>query len=144
EAFAQGRVTLGFRERGIAEPIPLDGVSDGVLHALALLIALQQRRSGLLAIEEPENALHPWSVRKIMDQAQTSSTGQVLITTHSETVVNAVLDPESLFIVESDDQGTTVEPATSKEKALAAILNETGQKLGDIWIDGSLGGVPLR
>lgn len=144
EAFAQGRVTLGFRERGIAEPIPLDGVSDGVLHALALLIALQQRRPGLLAIEEPGNALHPWSVRKIMAQAQTSSTGQVLITTHSETVVNAVLDPESLFIVESDDQGTTVEPATSKEKALTIILNETGQKLGDIWIDGSLGGVPLR
>jgi predicted ATPase len=142
ETFAQGRVTLGFRERGIAEPIPLDGVSDGVLHALALLIALDQRGTGILAIEEPENALHPWSVRKILERAQASPQRQVLITTHSETVVNAVVDPESLFIVEANEQGTTVEPATNKESALSTILRETGQRLGDVWIDGSLGGVP--
>lgn len=144
EPFGQGRVTLGFRERGIADPIPLDSASDGVLHALALLIALQSLRVGILAIEEPENALHPWSVRKILELAQTRPThGQVLITTHSETVVNAVEMPESLFVVESDEQtGTTVQPATSKEKALLAILQETGQKLGDVWLDGSLGGVP--
>ena len=142
EPFAQGRVTLGFRERGIAEPIPLDGVSDGVLHALALLIALEQRGSGILAIEEPENALHPWSVRKILERAQASSQRQVLVTTHSETVVNAVVNPESLFIVEANEQGTTVDPATSKETALSTILKESGQRLGDVWIDGSLGGVP--
>lgn len=143
ESFGQGRVTLGFRERGIADPIPLDGVSDGVLHALALLIALRSAEPGVLAIEEPENALHPWSVRKILELAQTEATRQALITTHSETVVNAVHDPESLFIVEADDRnGTTVERATSKETALRSILKESGQKLGDVWLDGSLGGVP--
>ena len=144
ESFGQGRVTLGFRERGIADPIPLDGISDGVLHALALLIALRSPGLGVLAIEEPENALHPWSVRKILELAQTERARQALITTHSETVVNAVQRPESLFIVEADEQhGTTVERATSKERALTAILKESGQKLGDVWLDGSLGGVPL-
>jgi len=143
ESFGQGRVTLNFRERGITDPIPLDGVSDGVLHALALLIALDSHREGVLAIEEPENALHPWSVRKILEVAQERQGAQVLITTHSETVVNAVRDPQSLFIVEGDDQqGTTVEPATSKDSALEAILQESGQKLGDVWVGGSLGGVP--
>lgn len=144
EPFGQGRVTVGFRERGISDLIPLDSASDGVLHALALLIALRSSSIGVLAIEEPENALHPWSVRKILELAQAQrSRQQVLITTHSETVVNAVEDPASLFIVESTEQGgTTVQPAPSKENALVAILQETGQKLGDVWLDGSLGGVP--
>ena len=146
EPFGQGRVTLGFRERGIAEPIPLDGVSDGVLHALALLVALSAGGPGLLAIEEPENAIHPWSVRKIVQRAQTrtGNAPQVLLTTHSETVVNAVADPSTLYIVEGDEtHGTTITVATSRETALKSIIEESGQKLGDIWIDGSLGGVPL-
>jgi predicted ATPase len=146
EAFAQGRVTLNFREKGIKDPIPLDGISDGVLHALALLVALRQPGPGLLAIEEPENALHPWSVRRILERAQTPSRGraqrQLLITTHSETVVNAVRDPKSLFIVESGKNGTTVVPATTKETALESILKESGQQLGDVWMGGTLGGVP--
>jgi predicted ATPase len=143
ESFAQGRVTLLFKERGIADPIPLDGVSDGVLHALALLMVLEKPGRGVVAIEEPENALHPWSVRKVLDHAQLGSNQRVLMTTHSETVVNAVKDPESLFIVEGDEEdGTSITPATSKEKALKAILAESGQQLGDIWLDGTLGGVP--
>jgi hypothetical protein len=146
EAFAQGRVTLNFREKGIKDPIPLDGISDGVLHALALLVALRQPGPGLLAIEEPENALHPWSVRRILERAQTPTRGraqrQLLITTHSETVVNAVRDPKSLFIVESGKNGTTVVPATTKETALESILKESGQQLGDVWMGGTLGGVP--
>jgi len=136
-------VTLLFQERGISEPIPLDSISDGVIHALALLIALQSPGRGILAIEEPENALHPWSVRKILERAQSGTEQRVLMTTHSETVVNAVQDPDSLFIVEGDeDTGTTVTPATTKEKALRAILMESGQQLGDVWLDGTLGGVP--
>ena len=143
EPFAQGRVTLLFQERGISDPIPLDSISDGVIHALALLIALQSPGPGILAIEEPENALHPWSVRKILERAQSGDEQRVLMTTHSETVVNAVADPDSLFIVEGDeDTGTTVTPATNKEKALRAILMESGQQLGDVWLDGTLGGVP--
>ena len=50
---SSGRLTLQFRERGILEPLDQGSVSDGVLHALALLIALSERRTGLLAIEEP-------------------------------------------------------------------------------------------
>ncbi|MBM4362573.1 MAG: AAA family ATPase [Deltaproteobacteria bacterium] len=144
EGFGQGRFTLNFKERGIGEPIPLDGVSDGVLHALALLLFLNPRPrfDGLLAVEEPENALHPWSVRTIIQRAQEPRSGCLLLTTHSETVVNAVRDPATLYVAETGDTGTTVIPATSKESALGSILATTGQQLGDLWMDGSLGGVP--
>lgn len=145
-----GRLTLLFRERGIEDDLGQANVSDGVLHALALLVMLEGGRSsgklrppGLLAIEEPENAIHPWSVRAMLERAQASPARQILITTHSETVVNAVVDPGSLFIVENDDRkGTLVTPARDKEQALDTILAETGQKLGDVWMDGTLGGVP--
>lgn len=136
-----GRLSLQFKERGISEPLDQSAVSDGVLHALALLIALRGREEGILAIEEPENAIHPWSVRAIIDHAQRSGR-QSFLTTHSETVVSAIADPSALFIVEQTDEGTVVEAAPSRERAISSILQESGQRLGDVWMDGSLGGVP--
>ncbi|HSP77937.1 MAG TPA: AAA family ATPase [Myxococcaceae bacterium] len=140
-----GHLILLFKERGISEELGQGSVSDGVLHALALLVALHQGPSGqagLLAIEEPENAIHPWPLRKLIARAQQSSR-QIILTTHSETVVNAVTDPENLFLVENDDKrGTLVTQATAREAALKSILEESGQRLGDVWLDGSLGGVP--
>ena len=62
---------------------------------------------------------------------------------NSPTLIDAVEDPVSLFIVENDDKkGTVVTPALTREKALRAILAESGQKLGEVWLDGLLGGVP--
>jgi predicted ATPase len=140
-----GRLMLLFKERGISEELGQGSISDGVLHALALLVALNPGADdlpGLLAIEEPENAIHPWPLRKLLARAQESSR-QVLLTTHSETAINAVTDPETLFVVENDDKhGTTVTPAIEREAALKSILEESGQRLGDIWMDGTLGGVP--
>lgn len=140
-----GHLILLFKERGISEELGQSSVSDGVLHALALLVALNQDavgRPGLLAIEEPENAIHPWPLRKLIARAQQSSR-HIILTTHSETVVNAVTNPETLFLVENDDKrGTIVTQATEREAALKAILEESGQRLGDVWLDGSLGGVP--
>ncbi|ATB39379.1 hypothetical protein CYFUS_004823 [Cystobacter fuscus] len=140
-----GHLILLFKEHGISDELGQGSVSDGVLHALALLVALHQEASGeagLLVIEEPENAIHPWPLRKLIVRAQASSR-QIILTTHSETVVNAVVDPENLFLVENDNKkGTTVTPAIERESALKAILEESGQKLGDVWLDGSLGGVP--
>ncbi len=141
-----GRLTLLFKERGIEQDLGQSNVSDGVLRALALLVMLEgdkhRARGGLLAIEEPENALHPWSLQLMIERAQASAQ-QVLITTHSETVVDAIKDPASLLIVENDDpNGTIVALAHDRESALDTILAESGQKLGDVWLGGALGGVP--
>lgn len=141
-----GRLILSFKEQGISDPLDQANVSDGVLHALALLLAIEGGLGGhgLLAIEEPENAIHPWSARAMIERAQNvSSRRQILMTTHSETVVNAVRDPSCLFLVENTtSDGTTVTPAIVRESALDAILRESGQQLGDVWLDGSIGGVP--
>lgn len=143
--FQPGRVVLSFKERTISGELGESNVSDGVMHALALLVAVEDQRKDVLAIEEPENALHPWALRRIVERIQDSIGGdrQLVITTHSPVVVDAVKDPASLFIVENDERrGTTVTPALQKERALNVILAETGQKLGEVWLGGSLGGVP--
>ncbi len=145
EKIQPGKMTLFFKERGIQEELGVASVSDGVLHALALLMMLEgsPRSAGILAIEEPENAIHPWSVQAMVRRVQESPGRQVLLTTHSETVVNAVKDPGALHVVENDDRlGTVVTPALDRERALKTILSESGQNLGDVWMDGSLGGVP--
>jgi predicted ATPase len=141
-----GRLVLLFKERGIDERLGQSNVSDGLLHSLALLLALEPktRPRGVLAIEEPENAIHPWPLRQMLGRAQaTAIRGPLVITTHSPTVVDAVREPSSLYVVEQyGERGTTVTPAITKEKALDSILKESGKKLGEIWLEGGLGGVP--
>lgn len=144
-----GRLALTFRERGVAEPFGQSSVSDGVLHALALLMALSGpahrsalRGSGLLALEEPENAIHPWSISVLMDRMQRSHRRQLLLTTHSVEVVNQVKDPAALLICEAGVDGTRIEAATSKQSALTNILKQSGQRLGEVWQSGEFGGVP--
>jgi len=137
-----GRIGLAFNEGSIRGPLGTANVSDGVMHALALLVALES--GGPLAIEEPENALHPWALRKLLATAQKREvSGPLLLTTHSPVVVDAVTDPANLYIVEhSASAGTTVAAAVEKESALRAILSESGQTLGQVWLGGGLGGVP--
>lgn len=140
-----GEVAIRFKERSIKDGLGQANVSDGVMHALALLIVLEASPPDtVLLIEEPENALHPWALRTILKRVQDNPRqAPVLLATHSPTLIDAVEDPSALFIVENDDKkGTTVTPALTREKALRAILAESGQKLGDIWLDGLLGGVP--
>lgn len=141
----QGNLALSFTEGEIEGELGVANVSDGVLHALALLVAIEGTpESSILAIEEPENAIHPWALQKIIEHAQERlpRAEPLLLTTHSSVVVDAIKDPASLYIVENTQkQGTKVTPALRKEAALRAILAEGGQKLGEVWLGGLLGGV---
>ena len=145
--YLPGRLALTFKEKGISGRLGHGNVSDGTIHTLALLMALQDPGEGtvgprLLAVEEPENAIHPWAIRTVMDRAQRSRR-QVVMTTHSPIVVDEVRDPRSLYIVSYDaEHGTSATPAPRVEENLTEVLRESGLKLGDIWISGSLGGVP--
>jgi predicted ATPase len=66
-------------------------MSDGTLRALACLVALYGPVSPehgwearLVALEEPETAVHPGAVRVLLDaMREASRTRQVIVTTHS-------------------------------------------------------------
>jgi predicted ATPase len=145
-----GRKGLSFREREMVGALPEFAVSDGTIHTLALLVALETpprvaiRRPLILALEEPENAIHPWALATILRRARNRATAgrrQVLITTHSPIVVDSV-PPKSLFVVEHDGSTTTVIPATRVRDDLEERLARTGMSLGEVWYHGLLGGTP--
>jgi predicted ATPase len=55
--------------------------------------------SNALVIEEPENSVHPWIIRHLIDACrEASARKQIVITTHSPIVMNAVR-PEQLWVM---------------------------------------------
>lgn len=119
-----------------------DQVSDGFLHLLGVLAATADRQPGALVLEEPENAIHPWALRTLLDHLQDQEGRQIIITTHSPVVVDRLRQPASLLLAERDtERGTTLISAPEREEALASILSESGMKLGEVWTAGMLGAV---
>ncbi|GAA2007736.1 AAA family ATPase [Microbacterium ulmi] len=86
------RLAVQFREAGVGRAWNASEVSDGTIQTFALLVALFDRRATLLIIEEPENALHPWILRQVLDLAKATDK-QILFTTHSQVVLDYI-DPE--------------------------------------------------
>lgn len=84
------RLALKFRERGSGRPWATGEVSDGTIQALALFIALFDSRIPMLVIEEPENSVHPWILRRFLDMCREASGKQLVLTTHSPVLLNYV------------------------------------------------------
>ena len=92
-----------------------DSMSDGTLRAFAILLALFQspdRPLPLIAIEEPEAALHPGTAAVFLDAfREVSDSTQVLITSHSPDLLDEIdLERETLLAVHSEDGNTQIAP----------------------------------
>ncbi len=123
-----------------------EDMSDGLLLFIGLAVAAQLKgQGGILAIEEPERGIHPRRLRDLIDNLLrlTKSGSQVVLTTHSPTLLDEFRDtPESVLIFDRDDTGTHV-TRLSDRKDWAEELQK-GLPLGDLWYSGVLGGVPGR
>ena len=90
--------------------IPASRFSDGALRFLCLLVVLLDPNppAPLVCIEEPELGLHPdvlSTVAKLLVDA--SERTQLVVTTHSEALVDAMTDqPESVLVADRDGNGT--------------------------------------
>ena len=121
------------REPGLACQIHQVGVSAGTLRILALMTALfEGSGSGLVAIEEPENNIHPAALGDFTGYLErASSKTQVVVTTHSPVLLNFLDDPSSVSVVRRDGQkGTKVIPESNPEGVKTAI-KEAGIRLGE-------------
>lgn len=97
-----------------------DQFSDGTLRLIGLLWALQSG-DGLLLLEEPELSLNDAIVTHLplmIDRVLRASkkVRQVLSTTHSEHLIEAVPDAESVLLLEPGENGTTVRQANDQER----------------------------
>ena len=132
-----GTVQVYFTEGDFS--IPATRLSDGSLRYLCLLaILLDPTPPPLIGIEEPELGLHPDLLPKIADLLlEAAERTQLLITTHSEILIDALSDqPESVLICEKHHAETQVEQLNGTD--LSHWLSE--YRLGELWTRGEIGG----
>ena len=120
--------------------IPATRLSDGSLRYLCLLaILLDPEPPKLVCIEEPELGFHPDLVPKLADLLiDASSRCQLIVTTHSDILVDELSDrPESVVVCEKHDGQTSMLRLDRSD--LAVWLEK--YRLGELWTRGQLGGV---
>lgn len=133
-----GWVQLLMTEREYS--IPATRLSDGTLRYLCLLAILcHPDPPPLVCLEEPELGLHPDvlpNLAKLMLSA--SERCQLIVTTHSDILVDALTEnPESVIVCEKQDGRTRMQRLDSKE--LTQWLDR--YRLGQLWLKGEIGGM---
>ncbi|NHN79070.1 AAA family ATPase [Azotobacter chroococcum] len=99
-----------------------DQFSDGTLRLIGLLWALQEG-NGLLLLEEPELSLNdaivgqiPLMIDRILRKRKLNR--QVIISTHSETLLAGLGSADQVLLLEPTKDGTRIRPANEEEKQL--------------------------
>jgi predicted ATPase len=134
-----GTVQIFLHEQGMNQPIPATRLSDGTLRYLCLLAILcHPSPPPLVCIEEPELGLHPDILPTIAELLVAAShKTQLIVTTHSEILVDALTKtPEAVIVCEKNDG------STSMRRLDSVALDEWLKKytLGELWRRGELGG----
>ena len=122
------------------EPIFSIRLSDGTLKFLCLLaVLLHPEPPPLVCLEEPEIGLHPDALKLVAEALLEASTrSQLIVTTHSADLVDALSDhPEAVVVCERDfDYGTQFKRL--KREELDVWLKR--YRLGELWRKGEIGG----
>lgn len=133
-----GTVQVVFQESG--QTIPATRLSDGTLRYLCLLAILcDPNPPPVICIEEPELGLHPDVLPGLADLLIDAATRcQLIVTTHSDILIDALSDtPDSVVICERHG-GTTVLRRLVSEDLIVWLEK---YRLGQLWTRGDLGGV---
>jgi predicted ATPase len=126
-------------------------VSDGTMLIVAYLTVVHAAEPpDVLAIEEPEHALHPYLLGQVVSLFQKLANGeigpkptQVILATHSAELLDFVSPEQVRFLSRDPDSGSAqVEAAPTDSIEWARAFREYKGSLGNVWLSGSLGGVP--
>lgn len=121
---------------------PAQSLSDGTVKTIAFMVGMLECDTGSIVIEEPENYLHPWACHSLVQYIRNTFTGRsCVLTTHSETMLNAIKPSEILVCTNHD--GFTKAERLPNVKELEKAIEQSGFGCGYHYISGSLGGVPL-
>jgi predicted ATPase len=132
-----GSVQVFLQEGNVT--MPATRLSDGTLRYLCLLAILcHPTPPSVVCLEEPELGLHPDILPGLADLLREASERcQLIVTTHSDTLVDALTDtPESIVVCEKEN-GQTEMKRLDKDK-LSHWLEK--YRLGELWTSGELGG----
>ncbi len=147
-----GKQRLVFRDRwGHDVWHDAQEVSDGTMVVMAFLALTHlEKPPDIVAIEDPEHALHPFLLgefiglfRRLADGGLGPKPVQVILTTHSSELLNFV-EPEEVRFLSRDmnDGATIVRRAPVETEQWKKAFETYEHSLGEIWLSGGLGGVP--
>ena len=108
-----------------------------ILAVIALLAGIlsPERKSPLIFIEELEKFLHPAAISKLLQFLQEySSECQIVITTHSPYLLNAVR-PEDVNIAVVDDTGASHFEKLTNRKKIEDRLKHGYMNFGDLLVN---------
>ena len=132
-----GTVQVFFHEGRFT--VPATRLSDGTLRYLCLLAILcHPKPPPLIGVEEPELGLHPDVLPTLAELLREASTRtQLVVTTHSDVLVDAMSEtPESVIVAEKTEEGTTLTRLQADK--LKPWLEK--YRLGQLWTRGEIGG----
>src|SRR5271157_5016186 len=134
-----GTQQIYFEERDLYSSVPASRLSDGTIRWLSLLaILLDPDPPPLVCIEEPEIGLHPDIVVELAELLREASTRmQLIVTTHSSTLVDSLTRaPEAVIVCEKVKGATKLRRLDANE--LKVWLEN--YSLGELWRSGQIGG----
>lgn len=125
-------------------------MSDGTLRALGILLALFQSPNGgrqvsLIAVEEPETALHPAAAGILLDALrEASALRQVIVTSHSPDLLDSQdISAEAILAVSAEDGTTSIAALRPAERAvLRKKLKTPGELLRNNQLTPDLSQIP--
>ena len=134
-----GTQQIYFQERDLYSLVPASRLSDGTFRWLCLLaILLHPEPAPLICIEEPEIGFHPDIVVELAELLREASKRmQLIVTTHSRTLVDGLTStPEDVIVCEKDQGSTRLRRLVADE--LKVWLEN--YSLGELWRRGQVGG----
>ena len=134
-----GAIEVSLHEKGLQHPVPASRLSDGSLRYLCLLAVLRHPEPHVVTcIEEPEVGLHPDIIPEIAKLLiEASSRSQIIVTTHSDVLVDALTHiPESVIVCEKREAATHLRRLD--RGTLKPWLERC--RLGELWSKGEIGG----
>lgn len=112
--------SINFYEKYDGNRYPSQLVSDGTMYVLCILTAILSNRdksNSLILIEEPERGIHPKAISELINfmRDQVSEFYNIIITTHSESVVRSI-NIDEFWIAVRNDGKTIVKHASEVSK----------------------------
>lgn len=122
-------------------PSPLSDEANGVLQLLILFCEIASAEDeSVVAIDEPENSLHPYALREFLYQTTRWAKQHnltVLLATHSTVMLDELTGyPEQIYVMRKPDFGEYM-PSRLDQFCNREWLE--GFKLGDLYEDGEIG-----
>lgn len=142
EKTIEGNLVLKFFAKGFDEhPFFQRAMSDGTLKLLAYLLLMEDPDpASLVGIEEPENGLHHQLLSalaiELKEYAQQESGPQVLLTTHSPNLVDA-LTPDEVWILDKGKDGASTLTRAADISGVQALYDED-ILMGSLWYSNHL------